>query len=300
MLAVIDLCVMKIIVTGSLGNISRPLAQILIEQGHNVVVITTDPTKEEAIKALGAVAAIGSVLDPGFLANVFIGADAVYTMVPPNYASPDPIGYYEKAGQSYIEAIRASGIKRVVQLSSWGAHQPAGTGIIVGSHRIEELFKGLTGVDIVFLRPASFYNNLYHYVDMIKNSGLIATNYGGQDRVVWVSPLDIAEAAAEELVRPSIQKIRYVASDERSCNEVATVLGAAIGKPDLQWQSISDEQVKATMEQHGVDQLMAGLLVELNAAIRTGLIREDYDLHRPVMGKVKVEDFAREFALAFK
>ena len=56
----------------------------------------------------------------------------------------------------------------------------------------------------------------------------------------------------------------------------------------------------AAVVQHGAAPLVAGLLVELNVAIRTGLIREDYDLHPPVMGKVKLEDFAREFALAFK
>ncbi|WP_342089019.1 NAD(P)H-binding protein [Dyadobacter sp. OTU695] len=291
---------MKIIITGSLGNISKRLAEQLIAQGHAVHIITTDPGKSRVISALGATAATGSVTDAVFLGRVFAGADAVYTMVPPNFAAPDPIAYYEQVGQSYAEAIRACRVKRVVQLSSWGAHLPAGTGIIVGSHRIEEIFNGLDGVDITYLRPASFYNNLYHYVDMIKNSGMIATNYGGENKVVWVSPRDIAEATAEELVRPSVQKIRYVASDERSCNEVAAVLGAAIGIPDLQWLSFPDEQVKATMEQHGVPPLTAGLLVELNAAIRTGKMREDYDLHPPVLGKVKIEDFAREFALAFK
>ncbi|QEM04982.1 NAD(P)H-binding protein [Mucilaginibacter rubeus] len=291
---------MKIIVTGSLGNISKPLAVQLIAQGHTVTIISTDPGKSQEIITLGATAAIGSVTDAAFLTGVFTGADAVYTMVPPNFAAPDPIAYYEQVGQSYAEAIRASGVKRVVQLSSWGAHLPAGTGIIVGSHRIEQIFNGLANVDLTHLRPASFYTNLYHYVDMIKNSGMIATNYGGGDKLIWVSPLDIAKAAAEELVRPSVERIRYVASDERTCKEVAAVLGAAIGKPEMQWLSFSDDQVKATMEQHGVAPLMAGLLVELNAAIRTGLMREDYDRHPPAMGKIKIEDFAREFALAFK
>ena len=78
------------------------------------------------------------------------------------------------------------------------------------------------------------------------------------------------------------------------------MLGTAIGKPDLQWLSFGDGQVKTTMESHGVAPLMAGLLVELNAAIRTGLIREDYDRHPLAMGKVKAEEFAQEFASAFK
>jgi len=299
MYGIIDFCTMKIIITGSLGNISKPLAETLLAKGHSVVVISTDQKKQTAIEALGAHAAIGSVTDVGFLTVTFTGADAVYAIVPPNFAAPDPIAYYEQIGYSYREAIRASGIKRVVVLSSWGAHLAEGTGIIVGSHRVEEIFKKLEGVAITFLRPCSFYNNLYHYVDIIKNTGFIATNYGGEDKVVWVSPKDIAEAVSEELLCASGRLVRYVASDERSCNEVASILGAVIGKPDLKWLAFNDEQVKATMEQHGVPSLMAGLLTELNTAIRTGLIRQDYDLHQPELGKVKVEDFALEFALAF-
>jgi hypothetical protein len=45
---------------------------------------------------------------------------------------------------------------------------------------------------------------------------------------------------------------------------------------------------------------IADLLVELNAAIGSGLMREDYDLHQPAaMGKIKLEDFAKEFAAAY-
>jgi uncharacterized protein YbjT (DUF2867 family) len=292
---------MKIIITGSLGNISQPLAQQLIKDGHQTVVISSDPGKRAAIEALGASAAIGSLGDSGFLLDVFKGSDAVYTMIPPNFAVAEPISHYEQVGHSYARAIGISGIKRVVQLSSWGAHLSEGTGVITGSYRVEQIFNELSDTAVTYLRPCSFYNNLYHYADMIKTSGFIGTNYGGDDKVVWVSPKDIAAAAAEELVlKPQENTIRYIASDERTCNEVAKVLGEAIGKPDLQWLAFSDEQVKETMEKSGVSPTMATLLVELNAAIRTGLMRQDYDLHPPVMGKVKLEDFALEFATAFK
>jgi len=45
---------------------------------------------------------------------------------------------------------------------------------------------------------------------------------------------------------------------------------------------------------------IAALFVELGASIHSGKLREDYDLHKPTsMGKVKLEDFAKEFAAAF-
>src|SRR5665648_250309 len=76
---------MKYVVLGSLGNISKPLAQKLVDAGHSVTVIRSKAVKIEQIEALGAKAAIGSVDDVSFLAKTFAGADAVYTMVPPNF-----------------------------------------------------------------------------------------------------------------------------------------------------------------------------------------------------------------------
>jgi len=293
---------MKIVITGSLGNISKPLATALMQKGHAVTIISSDPKKRAAIETLGATAAIGSLHNADFLVAAFTGADVVYTMVPPNFAVADPIAYYQLIGNNYANAIKQSGIKQVVHLSSWGAHLDKGTGMIVGSHQVEKILDELTDVAITYLRPCSFYNNLYHYIPMIKAAGFMGTNYGGDDKVVLVSTRDIADAAVEELeVQNTGKKIRYIASDEHTCNEIASILGAAIGKPDLKWLTFTDEQTQAAMEQNGVPAHIAAKLVELNASIRSGAIRGDYDLHQPtVLGKVKLADFAKEFAAAFK
>ena len=71
---------MKIIVTGSLGHISKPLAIELVQQGHDVTVISSNPERQEAIETLGAKAAIGIMEDVDFLLATFTGADVVYVM----------------------------------------------------------------------------------------------------------------------------------------------------------------------------------------------------------------------------
>lgn len=292
---------MKIVITGSLGHTGRPLTKAVLQKGHTVTVISSNPQKQKEIEALGATAAIGSVLDVDFLVSAFTGADAVYAMVPPNFTVPDSRAYYNSVGNSYAQAITLCGVKHVVQLSSWGAHLNHGTGFILGSHDVEGVFNALQHVTVTYLRPCSFYYNLYHYTDMIKAAGFIGTNYGGEDRLVMVSPVDIAAAAAEELVAQATgSKIRYVASDERSCNEIATALGTAIGNPDLKWITFTDAQVQERMEQNGLPATVAAQFVELNASIHNGLLREDYDRNVPVFGKVKLEDFAKDFAAAFK
>jgi uncharacterized protein YbjT (DUF2867 family) len=71
---------MKIIVTGSLGHISKPLTEELVGKGHSVTVISSKAERQQDIEALGAKAAIGTMEDADFLACTFTGTDAVYVM----------------------------------------------------------------------------------------------------------------------------------------------------------------------------------------------------------------------------
>ncbi len=171
--------------------------------------------------------------------------------------------------------------------------------MIVGSHEVETVLNELLDVAITHLRAGSFYTNLYGFIRAIKEQGVISSNYGGDDKVVWVHPRDVAAAAAEELEKSSSSQVRYVASDERTASDTAQILGAAIGKPDLAWEILSDEEVQSGFEQRGMPAQVATLLVDLSASIHNGTLGEDYEQHKPVLGEVKVEDFAKEFAAAF-
>ena len=294
---------MKLIVTGSLGNISQPLATALGQQGHAVTVISRAPGRQAAIEALGATAAIGSLEDGAFLARTFAGADAVYAMVPPNFAAPDLRAYFRRIGHHYAQAVRQAGVPRVVQLSSWGADRDHGTGNILAPHDVEQILAQLPGLSLTYLRPATFYTNYYGFLGLglLKSAGYLGANCPGDYRSPLVHPRDIAAAAAEELTRPASpgRTVRYVASDERTPAEVAHVLGAAIGRPNLRWVALSDEQMLATLIDNGLPASSATGIVDLYRSLRTGQLGEDYARHKPALGEVKLEDFAQEFAAAF-
>jgi uncharacterized protein YbjT (DUF2867 family) len=272
---------MKIVLTGSLGNIGKPLTIDLVQKGHHVTVISSKPNKQKDIEALGAKAAIGLLEDVGFLTATFTGADAVYCMVPPvDFFDPkyDTKVIYPKIGNNYAQAIRTSGVRRVVHLSSIGAHLDKGTGFILGHHLVENILDELpTEVDITHIRPLAIYYNLLGFVCAIKNTGNIAANYGAEGR-----------------------KVRYVVSDELSCNKAASILGTAIGKPDINWFIITDEQMQSNLEKIGMPPHNAEGLTEMNASMHSGVFFEDYYRNKPeVIGKVKMADFAKEFAAAF-
>ena len=296
---------MKVILTGSLGHIGKPLTQELVQKGRQVTVISSTEERRKDIEDLGANAAIGSLEDVDFLTKTFTGADVVYCMIPPaDYFDQnlDLLAYYHRLGNNYAQAIEQSNVKRVINLSTIGGNMEKGNGILLGAHDVEEILNKLpSDISITHVRPTSFFYNLYGYTDSIKNHGVIAANYGTEDVVPWVSPADIAWAIAEEIATPLAgRRVRYVASDERTCNDTARVLGAAIGKPDLKWIIVTDEEMQNGLETIGMNPRIAAGLVEMYAGFHSGLLSEDYNSNKPkVLGKAKLEDFAKEFATVY-
>jgi uncharacterized protein YbjT (DUF2867 family) len=294
---------MKYTITGSLGHISKPLTQKLINADHEVTVISSKESNRPAIEKLGAKAAIGSVEDVPFLTKAFAGADAVYTMVPPNFAATNWKEWIGQIGKNYAEAVKANQIKYVVNLSSVGAHMPDGCGPVSGLHKAEQALNTLTGVNIKHLRPSYFFDNLLANVGMVKQMDIMGSNFGEADqKLVLADTTDITDAAFEELstLKFSGHSVRYIASDERTVDEVAKIIGATIGKPSLPWIVFTNEQSKAGMLQAGLPEEVAKNYAEMGAAIHSGRMMEDYWKNHPsTLGKVKLEDFAKTFAAVY-
>lgn len=291
---------MKYVITGGAGHISKPLTLQLLQAGHKVTVIGRSEANLAEVVAAGAKAAIGAVEDVAFLTSAFTGADAVYTMVPPKFDAADWKGYIEQIGKNYAAAIKAAGVKHVVNLSSIGAHLYDGCGPVSGLHRAELALNTLADVHIKHLRPAYFYQNLLANIGLVKNAGIIGSNFGTPaGGFVIVDPSDIAAVAAEELLGLSFtgHSVRYIASDEVTTGAIAKTIGEAIGKPELPWVEFTDEQSLNGMLGAGLPEEVAKNYTEMGAALRTGIMSEDYWKHRPAtLGKVKLADFAAVFA----
>jgi uncharacterized protein YbjT (DUF2867 family) len=74
---------MKFVVTGAAGHVSKPLTELLLEKGHDVIVVGRNRKNIEGLVRLGAKSAIGDMGDVSFLAETFKGADGLYLMLPP-------------------------------------------------------------------------------------------------------------------------------------------------------------------------------------------------------------------------
>lgn len=287
------------IITGSIGHISKPIIEALVSAGKEVSVVTSSPGRVSEIEAFGAKALVGEVQNESFVNLAFSDADVVYTMIPPIWQTSDWKKSQLAVAKNYAESIRANKVKYVVNLSSIGADVGQGVGPVDALHDFEKMLNAIPGLNVKHLRPSFFYYNLLAQIGLIKQAGFMGANYGSE-KILLVHTSDIAKAAIEALLKLNFsgQSVRYIVGDERSGNEIAAVLGKAIGK-ELQWVEFTDDQQKQGLLQAGVPETHANGYTAMGKSLREGIMQRDVLKNKPSFSSVKLEDFAKEFAAAF-
>jgi uncharacterized protein YbjT (DUF2867 family) len=291
----------RYVITGSLGNISRPVVEGLVAQGKAVSVITSKADKVAEIEKLGAKALVGDVNDDAFVRDAFRGAEVVYTMIPPIWQTDDWRKAQNVIADNYVGALTANRVPYVVNLSSVGAHLGHGCGPVDGLYDFEQKLNAIPGLHVKHLRPSFFFHNFLAQIPMVKGAGILGANYGEKGTLFLVHPRDIAQVALEELLNLNFtgSSVRYIAGDERDGKEIAAVLGKAIGK-ELPWVEFTDEQQLGGALEAGLPETIARGYTHMGHALRDGSMQEDLRRHRPAFSPTKLEDFAREFAQAYQ
>jgi uncharacterized protein YbjT (DUF2867 family) len=293
---------MNIVLTGSIGHISKPMAMGLIKAGHIVSIITNSATKVNEIVALGATPLIGSIEDANFMKHAFENADAVYLMIPPKWSVTNWLDYQKTVCHNYVDAIVANNVSNVLVLSSVGAHMINGAGPVDGLAYLESLLNALPSINAVYLRPSYFYYNLYSMIPLIKNLGIMGSNIPPTHKLVLAHTSDIAQAGIEIFANNKFngKQIVYIASDEKTMAEITQALGQAIGSPDLKWVEFTDDQTMGGMLQSGLSDTIASGYTAMGKALREKEMEADYWKHRPdQLGVVKLDSFAKEFATVY-
>jgi uncharacterized protein YbjT (DUF2867 family) len=184
-----------ITVMGATGNTGRKITELLLEAGEEVRALVRSPEKLAEFDALGAKAVAGDVRDAGYLTSTFAGADAVYTLTAFDPTLPDYHGDQDRRGVAIASAIRESGVRHVVALSSLGGELASGNGFIASLHRQERRLRALGSVSLMILRPGAFYEDFYAALDTIRHEGVVADSVAPHAKVPMIATADIAAVA---------------------------------------------------------------------------------------------------------
>ncbi len=245
----------------------------------------------------------GDAADTAFLTRAFRGADAVYTLLPPDPESPDLRKKWNQEGEAIVTAIRTSGVRFVVFLSSVGADLPEGTGPIAGLHAQEERLRKLPDVNVLILRPASFFENFYAVLGLIKHQGINGGAVAPDLQIPMIATRDIADVAVRALKARDWTGVvvrELLGPRDLTYEEATRIIGAHIGKPDLQYVQFPYADFAPSLVQMGISQNMAGLYAEMARAFNEGKIKPREGRRPENTTPTKFEDFAEVLARAYQ
>jgi len=146
-------------VLGATGHIGSVIAKTLLERGEKVRVVGRSTARLQPLVQKGAEPFIGEVNDAEALTRALQDTRAAFLMIPPGMTSPDYRADQERASDSITTAVRNAGLQYAVNLSSYGAHAPTGTGPILGLHFAELKLSAVDKLNVLHLRPAYFFEN---------------------------------------------------------------------------------------------------------------------------------------------
>jgi uncharacterized protein YbjT (DUF2867 family) len=292
------------IITGATGNIGSILTTELLANGKNVRAIARNAEKLKLLAEKGAETMIGDLYNAEFVRRAFEGATEAFCMIPPNPKSSDFKRDQHLITDNLFEVVKSNKVKYVVLLSSIGAHLREGAGVVDGLCYMEKKFSTLTETNIINLRPGYFMENLLGQIRNIKSSGIIGTPINGNLKIPMVATKDIAHVAFMLLnyLQFCSHCTKYVLGPQDiSYNEVTSVLGQAIGKPDLKYVELSYEEAERRMVDSGfVSANVAGLYSALSKSFNNGTALNDHKRIPQNSTTTTIQEFSHVFAHVFR
>src|SRR6202522_3214143 len=157
---------------GITGNVGGAVARALLAKGEKVRGIVRNPEKAAEWQKQGAELFKADYDDVDALTAAFTGVAGVFVMVPPNLAPAPGFAETKTTLKVVHEALSRTLPSKAVYLSSIGAEQASGLGLITSSHLLEETLGDLP-IPHAFLRAAWFVENSAGDVASARNEGKI-------------------------------------------------------------------------------------------------------------------------------
>jgi uncharacterized protein YbjT (DUF2867 family) len=259
------------VILGATGNTGSIVTDFLLSKGEKVRVVGRDPGRLQRFVGKGAEMFTAYLSDATALTKAFSGARAAYVMLPPIVSREDQ----ERESDAIAKAVKESGLRYAVHLSSYGAHVPQGTGPVEGLHSSEQKLNAIGGLNVLHLRPAYFMENNLAAIGMIHGMGIFGHALRSDLKLPMIATRDVGDYAARRVLdldfsgKPTRE---LLGERELSMAEATAVIGRGIGKPDLRYQQFSYDQVQQSLEQVGFSPKKAAVYIEMFKAINEGVL----------------------------
>jgi uncharacterized protein YbjT (DUF2867 family) len=264
------------VVLGASGNTGHIVAKALLARGQKVRAVGRNASHLQPLAANGAEISVADVSDAAALTKAFQQADSAYVMIPPNPTSNDALAYAERISDAIAAAAKNTGVRNIVSLSSIGADKPSGTGPVVGLHNLEQKLNRIDAANVLHLRAVYFMENILPQASAIRAMDCTAGPLRPDLKLPMIATRDIGAAAADALLQLAFrgkQTQELLGQRDLDYTEVTAIIGTAIGKPNLKYVHLTDDQIRPALIQMGMSDNFASLLLEMSSALNSGYMR---------------------------
>lgn len=292
-----------ITVMGATGHTGRRITELLLQAGESVLALGRSQSRLAELQRAGAQVLAGESSDAAFLTRAFRGAEAVYILLPYEVGTADYLAAQQAQSAAIETALRESGARYAVALSSIGAELPAGSGPIRSLHALEQRLRRIEGVNLLFLRAAALFENFYGALGFIDGQGVVGDAVDPDLAIPMVATRDIADVAAQALLARDWNGVvvrELLGPRDLSYAEATRILGARIGKPDLAYVQLSSAELVEALQQAGFSASLAQLSAELARAINARQVVSLAGRRPESTTPTRFEDFAEELARAYR
>ncbi len=287
------------VIMGATGHIGQVLAEELLKKGHKIRALGRNAQKLGELKAKGAEIVSGDFTDRALLTQAFKDARAVFGLIPPDIYADDFEVYRDATGEAIAQAVVKAQVSHLLNLSSMGAHLPSGTGVIKEFHLQEERLNSIPKLNVLHFRPTFFMENLLMHLPTIKSKGAIYSSLKADAPIPMVATRDIALKIAELLSALKFtgsSVFEFIGPKAITMKEATRIVGKAIGKPDLKYAELSEEEAEKALISAGMTHQLAKLFVEMYRAANEGRIKPTQKLTDENKGKTSLEEFSKVFS----
>ncbi|MBF4515873.1 NmrA family NAD(P)-binding protein [Flavobacterium sp. ANB] len=292
----------RIVILGATGTVGSKISENLLRAGHHVTVIARNIERLEKFRKMGAEIISGDVNDVEILTDAFKDADSAFLILPDNVMAENTRNYQRQVTGNFIKAIKKSGIKHIVNMSSLGSHMHEGNGMMGGTGEQEVRLNQLTDVNIIHIRSAYFMENFLRTIALVKSKGINGTAADGDYSIPMVATKDVAKIAAGHLADLDFQgKSVHAVMGPRNytMREFTQIIGKAVGNPDLQYVQIPFEQAKQIFLGNGFSEDFVANLLGMAIGIKEGIFnyqrRNEYSTTPTTAEEFAVEVYAAAY-----
>lgn len=262
------------VVLGANGRAGSETAHALIELRKPVRVVLRRPEQAEKWTKLGASVAISSIEDVPSLAAALSGASGAFLLSPPP-VSGDPYKRADEIGSALAEAVRQSGLSKVVALSSVGAQHQTGTGVIATLNSLEKHLAEVAP-STTFLRPGYFVETWGEIAPAVIADGVLPSFLEPSQKIPMVSTIDVGRTAAcllsDEFSGKRIVELR--GPQDWSANDVAAAFSRVLDRT-VEIAFVPSEIRASLLAQEGVPPEVATALLGMYDGIASGRVEHE-------------------------